>query len=279
MSYILDALKKAESERHLGELPGLHTQPAVPMPALAAKPTWQRPGVWAGATAILTVLVLIGWQWSERVAQSGPRLTGPVSAAVVAAPPAELAGNPTANAVPPVPEVILHRQGSAAVGAAAGPAGTLADLPVPPPLPKAPPVAVVVASAASAVPVPVAAAKSASSARAQQVTADRQVATSPPPVVPLPKSASAAPNINAATPVDLTRLPTLAQLPDALQHELPPLAVGGSMYSDNPADRMLLIDKRLFHEGDEVAPGLVIETLLPKAAVLRYKGNRFRLVF
>ncbi|MDP9108044.1 MAG: general secretion pathway protein GspB [Pseudomonadota bacterium] len=276
MSYILDALKKAESERHLGELPGLHTQPAVPIPAPAAKPSWQRPGVWAGAAAILVVLVLIGWQWSERVVQAGPRLTGPVAAPAVSPPIAELAANTTANAVPPVSESMSNRQRSAVVGAAAVPAGTLADLPVPPPLPKAPPVAMV---AASAVPVPAAAAKIASAARAQQATADRRVATSPPPAAALPKSASAAPIGSAATPVDFSRVPTLAQLPDALQHELPPLAVGGSMYSDNPADRMLLIDKRLFHEGDEVAPGVVIETLLPKAAVLRYKGNRFRLVF
>ena len=71
----------------------------------------------------------------------------------------------------------------------------------------------------------------------------------------------------------------MAQLPDNLQRELPPLAVGGSMYSDSPADRMLLIDKRLFHEGDEVGPGLVLENLMPKAAILRYKGYRFRITF
>lgn len=72
---------------------------------------------------------------------------------------------------------------------------------------------------------------------------------------------------------------TLAELSPAMQRELPPLVIGGSMYSDNAAERMLLIDKHLLHEGDEVAPGLILEKLMPKAAVLRFRGNRFRIDF
>ncbi|MNL87865.1 hypothetical protein D3C87_2172510 [compost metagenome] len=48
------------------------------------------------------------------------------------------------------------------------------------------------------------------------------------------------------------------------------------MYSKNPADRMVLIDKILRKEGDEVAPGLVLEKLLPKAAVFSFRGYRYR---
>lgn len=71
----------------------------------------------------------------------------------------------------------------------------------------------------------------------------------------------------------------MADLPPALQRELPPLAIGGSMYSDNAAQRMLLVDKRLLHEGDEVAPNLVLEKLRPKEAILRIRGTRFRIAF
>ena len=71
----------------------------------------------------------------------------------------------------------------------------------------------------------------------------------------------------------------MAELPSALQRELPPLVIGGSMYSDNPAERMLLVDKRLLHEGDEVAPNLVLEKLMPKEAILRFRGTRFRIAF
>lgn len=71
----------------------------------------------------------------------------------------------------------------------------------------------------------------------------------------------------------------MSELSPALQRELPPLVIGGSMYSDNAAERMLLIDKRLLHEGDEVSPGLVLEKLMPKEAVLRLRGTRFRINF
>lgn len=71
----------------------------------------------------------------------------------------------------------------------------------------------------------------------------------------------------------------LADLPPNLQREIPKLAIAGSIYSTNPADRMLLIDKRMLHEGDEIAPGLVLETVMPKAATLRYKGYPFKVVF
>jgi general secretion pathway protein B len=74
-------------------------------------------------------------------------------------------------------------------------------------------------------------------------------------------------------------LPSLRQLPEAIQRAVPPLTFGGYMYSNNPADRLLLIDKTLRHEGEEVAPGLVLEKLLPKAAVMNYKGNRYKVPY
>jgi general secretion pathway protein B len=81
-------------------------------------------------------------------------------------------------------------------------------------------------------------------------------------------------DVPVATPEENLR--TLRELPDALQHEIPSIAVGGYIYSKNPADRLLLIDKVLRREGDEVAPGLVLEKLLPKSAVMSYKGQRYR---
>jgi general secretion pathway protein B len=60
---------------------------------------------------------------------------------------------------------------------------------------------------------------------------------------------------------------------------VPRVAFGGYMYSANPADRLLLIDKALRHEGEEVAPGLVLEKLLPRAAVMNYRGYRYRVAY
>jgi general secretion pathway protein B len=65
-------------------------------------------------------------------------------------------------------------------------------------------------------------------------------------------------------------------LPEAIQREVPKVVVGGYIYSPNPADRLLLIDKTLRREGEEVAPGLVLERLMPKYAVMNYRGTRYR---
>jgi general secretion pathway protein B len=74
-------------------------------------------------------------------------------------------------------------------------------------------------------------------------------------------------------------LPFARDLPEQVRSELPTVAFGGYMYSKNPADRLLLIDKVLRHEGEVVAPGLVLEKLLPKAAVMNYRGTRYRVAY
>ncbi|MFD2272525.1 general secretion pathway protein GspB [Undibacterium arcticum] len=57
------------------------------------------------------------------------------------------------------------------------------------------------------------------------------------------------------------------------------MAVGGYIYSDNQADRQLLINKSLRREGDEVATGLVLEKMSPHSAILNYRGYRYRISY
>ena len=100
------------------------------------------------------------------------------------------------------------------------------------------------------------------------------------PKAPVPKPvAQPKPLPVAAPPADEEQLRALHQLPEALQREIPQVVFGGYMYSNNPADRLLLVDKVLRHEGEQVAPGLVLEKLEPKAAVMNYKGNRYRVPY
>ena len=72
-------------------------------------------------------------------------------------------------------------------------------------------------------------------------------------------------------------LATLHDLPAALQAQIPPLKVGGYIYSTNQAERSVLINNRLLAEGDEVAPGLILERMLPDGMVMRYQGYRYRM--
>lgn len=86
---------------------------------------------------------------------------------------------------------------------------------------------------------------------------------------------SKAETVASAAPPPIAR----EQLPADLRAELPPLAVGGSMYSTTPANRTLIIDGRLYREGDQVAAGLTLEQIGLRSAVLGYKGHRFEIRF
>ncbi|HEU4845947.1 MAG TPA: general secretion pathway protein GspB, partial [Burkholderiaceae bacterium] len=83
----------------------------------------------------------------------------------------------------------------------------------------------------------------------------------------------------SAAPAQDDTAQNLRDLPEPIQRAIPPVAVGGYIYSRNPADRLLLVDKVLRHEGEEVAPGLVLDKLLPKAAVFTFKGYRYRVPY
>jgi general secretion pathway protein B len=117
-------------------------------------------------------------------------------------------------------------------------------------------------------------------------------AARPPVPVPAPTLASAEPTRPAATataaapaasrpavPVASSEapVPALRELPEALRRELPPLSASGAMYSDTAANSLLIINGQLYHEGDPVAPGLVLEQIKLRSAVLSWRGQRFRL--
>jgi general secretion pathway protein B len=94
-----------------------------------------------------------------------------------------------------------------------------------------------------------------------------------------PAQRAAATPAPAPSPSPEDSLPYLQQLPDTVQRDVPRVNFGGYMYSANPADRLLIVDKALRHEGEEVAPGLLLEKLLPKAAVMNYRGVRYRVAY
>ena len=71
----------------------------------------------------------------------------------------------------------------------------------------------------------------------------------------------------------------LAELPAELRRRLPGLAVGGSVYSSQPASRLLILNGQAFHEGDTLAPGLTLELIQLKSAVLRFDGRRFTIAY
>lgn len=70
-------------------------------------------------------------------------------------------------------------------------------------------------------------------------------------------------------------LPSVFDLPPAQRP--PPLQVGGSMHSPDPLLRSLILNGQLYREGDEVAPGWVLERIETRRAVLRQGERRVAL--
>ena len=69
---------------------------------------------------------------------------------------------------------------------------------------------------------------------------------------------------------------TMAELPLAIQQELPPLSISVHAYSGKAAERLVGINGRLLHQGDSLAPGLALEQITPDGMILSYKGYTFR---
>jgi general secretion pathway protein B len=69
------------------------------------------------------------------------------------------------------------------------------------------------------------------------------------------------------------------QLPPDIRAALPQFAIGGSMYSPNPAARSLIVNGQLYRERDRLTPDLVLEEVKLKAAIFSFRGYRFEVLF
>ncbi len=64
-------------------------------------------------------------------------------------------------------------------------------------------------------------------------------------------------------------------LPPAIQQELPKVQISALIYDSNPSSRIISIHGSAFHEGDNLAVGLRLESIIPEGIILSYKGFRF----
>jgi len=282
MSYILDALRKADSERERGAIPSIHAQP-VPLVSddtLARR----RPALrWAVGGLFALLLGALAWLLLERDDQRGPTRTTPPGPASVS--PSQVGAAPATTAAA-APLQAQPASGSATVAPIASPpASPLASVPV---------VAAIGGLAAPVSQKPLAQAAAAAPAvtrRPPTVAA----APKPKPETPRPSAEKTTSSTSSAAPPS-RRSPRkedppqtsaavsgpvymLKELPEGIRRELPTLPIGGSIYSKSATDRLLIIHGQLFHEGDTLAPGLTLEQIRLKSAVLSYKGYRYEISF
>ena len=238
MSYILDALKKADAEREQGQVPGLHTPTGHT--DLSDGPQLRTPPLWVMGLGALLVLIALGavWLWPRPVTVIA---TAPTQSQSLRADQAPAPARSPAPAPAPTPAP----QSLPEASATANRVGEEPPRPAPEATPTPPP--------------------------------SRPPRAEPAITRPVAPAAPRAPiHVDPApAPTPSSKVPTLAELPDDVRRSLPSLSVSGAMYSDSPANRMLLINNRVFHEGDQPVAGLVLEEIRLKSAVFRYRGTRY----
>ncbi len=248
MSYILDALKKAESERQLGSVPGVHATPQDSSAHADETPFWRRNLPWL-LVALLGLCLLAYVLWSQLGAKAPVALPPPVAAVTPEPVTATLPPAATSNA----------EEGSAPPSVAA-PA-------MAPPVPKQ----ALVTPAAITPPPKHAAADTPQAKTTEKAPAEVNAKVEAKPGASAPAA--------AVTDAAEQSIGTAQDLPPNIQRELPQISVNGYIYAKNPDDRSVLMNRKLLREGDTVAPDLVLEKLLPKGAILNYKGYRYRVAF
>lgn len=276
MSYILDALRRAEAERGRGGVPGLHSQ-AVPVPGAAPVPerTTASPWLMASAGVAVAAVAVAGTWWVMQRPAPAPVVVAaaPAPAAVAAAPqPA-----PVAIAPAPVPPAAVLAPAPTPAMEAPAPEPRPAEKrsAAPPPREKAAPPA----------PAPRGAEPPAAPARSR-AEPTRDLARDPardvardstrgvvPPRAPEPAAVAAAPAPTTATGTVFAQ----GDLPEAVRAQLPSLKISGVTYSANPAYRMAIVNGQVLHEGDPAGPGLLLEKIEPGRTIWSFKGYRYGL--
>jgi general secretion pathway protein B len=215
MSFILDALKKAESERSRSAGPVLMDVRVVAQ--RQRLPAW----AWALGCVLLANLLVLGWLlWRKNEPAAPVAAPTQQAAALLPVPPA---------AQPPA--VIL--QPAMEEPALAAPAAASAPVP---------------AMESASLPAP---------------SMDRVQRAAPAPVLPL-----------------LPRVDNLPTAQDLVAEgvSLPALQLLLLAYDGLPANRYVLLNGRRLREGDEVAEGIRLESIVPTGVVLNARGRRFVLL-
>jgi general secretion pathway protein B len=67
-----------------------------------------------------------------------------------------------------------------------------------------------------------------------------------------------------------------ADLPLAIQQELPEMKIQLHSYSNKSVNSIVSINSRMMKEGESLAPGLKLEQITPDGVIFSYKGYRFQ---
>jgi general secretion pathway protein B len=262
VSYILDALRKSEQQRQHGLAPRLLTVHATS--EANTQPAFLKYGLIAAVLIGAGVVVggLHPWQQAQRLSATESTPTKMLESSPPQSLPAPL---------PVLPEITRESEQEKPVQEAL----VAVEKPAPAPdvatikqamdlLPKTP------VQTSKLPPKPAAAIPK------KTATPVRETTTAPTlekAVTPFQeKSADAAPTGTAQE----QKVISMAELPLAIQQEIPVMSIPVHTYSTTPKERVVGINDRLLQEGDYLAPGLKLEQIAPDGVIFSYKNYLFR---
>jgi hypothetical protein len=312
MSYILDALRKAEQKRQLAAkvptLATIHRQPVTVRPPIRLRPFWP----WVAGAVIVVNAGILTWLLfpvgmrptaspDRRGSLSAPGTAAPGAAVPAPPPPGTGTAPPPADApaasapaplpgapatpgppavAPPAPATVRRpavEPGRATTKAAetkseARPVPPQAAVRPDPPKPERE------KPAPAVVPVP----------PASVPTGDRPVAAPRPPATPAaperPATSPDRPAVAATPPANPARPAERVQgspgtasqdTPPAVQEMVSKLKLQMVVYSDVPSERLVFINNQKYVEGSSIDGTLRVESINPDGAVLSHQGRRF----
>jgi general secretion pathway protein B len=242
MSHILDALRRADEERHLGKTPGV----GIIVQPVRRPPERERNGNAViigllGAVILLLIAVVI-WRWP-----SASPVAAPGSAPETPAPRTALAESPrTERATADLPAAPRARIDSPTR------LRSFDDVLPPPPAPSPTPAA----------------------PRTTELS-PRDIAS---PVATSP--AAPAPTVRAGSELPAPEGPAvrnLADMPDSYRADFPRFEIGVHVYNADPARRFILVGAQRYNEGSTLSEGPVLESIQETGVVMSWRGQTVRL--
>jgi len=249
MSFILDALKKSETDRQRQSGPSLFEVKVAP-------PRRTLP-IWAVAIAVLLGINVIVVLWmllrhpsgQEPASTRAPAAAGAAATAASAAPGAAV---PLARA----PEAV-HSPAAAAGKASIGAEAAVVAAP---------------SSSASSTPPPVSTAATPLSSANDQSPAPQSSLITPSDYAPAVEPTEQGAGASGGTSEDL---PLYQQI--VASDNLPALHLDLHVFAQRPRDSFVMINMHRLQEGDTLPDGVQVEAIRPDGVVLSYRGTRFLL--
>jgi len=288
MSYILEALRKSESERHQGEVPNLGASPMLIHAGRRERPVWP---YWLAGALILNAAVVGAWLLGSRSASTGSSVTNATSI------PNPAVSEPVAStSAVTAPQALAEEMYPAPVTAIAPPPVTQQMYALPGAIPGlATPTQQATGASRNIPGYPTAQPRASAEANWEVVTPSRQGAE---PLLITPNSArqslaydpelgymddTAPVSLTASSMTSLSQVPAdtpaidvprIDELPRSFQARVPALTFNSHIYSSDPSARRVMVNNVYLREGQPFK-GMVVQEITDEGAIFVMDGVMF----